>query len=282
MIFIFGGSILISFLFPFLSSMSAAPRFVSSIHVVAVVALLHNTALRSWHTRTQPPTLLPSTPSLRLCASLQKKTKPGGCRGACIQLGWKFLPTGNRGKTGTSSSYSCGYRKVHDQPYTHSAAAEAFHRAQLQPKCRWKSLLRTSEDNWGPHWWVRPSRGLRAAVGLLKLWRVGTRWSSRSPSSPNHSVVPRAEGFIQLAAQPCCGMGSSGLSHGQHNIPVRGAQGGTGYLELWTYPGLNHICGSQWLELIKKTVLWFTASLSAWSAIVFPSGHQAANGKTEL
>lgn len=75
MIFYFWGSILISFLFPFLSSMSAAPRFVSSIHLVAVVALLHNTALRSRHTRTQPPTLLPSTPSLRLCASLPKKNQ---------------------------------------------------------------------------------------------------------------------------------------------------------------------------------------------------------------
>lgn len=75
MIFIFWGSILISFLFPFLSSMSAAPRFVSSIHLVAVVALLHNTAFRSWHTRTQPPTLLPSTPSLRLCASVPKKSQ---------------------------------------------------------------------------------------------------------------------------------------------------------------------------------------------------------------
>lgn len=59
--FNFWRSILISFLFPFLSSMSAAPRFVSSIHLVAVVTLLRNTALRSWHTHTQPPTFLPST-----------------------------------------------------------------------------------------------------------------------------------------------------------------------------------------------------------------------------
>lgn len=65
----------------FLSSMSAAPCFASSIHLDAMVLLLHNNALSTCHSHTQTPTL-PSNLHPSINGIVVPKTICGGYRNA--------------------------------------------------------------------------------------------------------------------------------------------------------------------------------------------------------
>lgn len=100
--------------------------------------------------------------------------------------------------------------------------------------------------------------GLQGSCGIVKAVKSWSEMILEVSFQPKPFCGSKGQGLHHLSwlPSPTALWGArASLTGNKYTIPVKGAQGGTGHLELWTYPEPNHISGSQCLELIKKAVL---------------------------